>query len=77
MSHRKAGVANLSQNLGRAIGPELRVNAVTPDAVDICWQIDWGVEAKRLSAEKAQPARCSAQRASPRSSSSSASVPRW
>jgi 3-oxoacyl-[acyl-carrier protein] reductase len=49
----KAGVISLTKNLARALGPEVRVNAVAPGAVDSSWQIDWGEEGKRLSAEKA------------------------
>lgn len=49
----KAGVISLTKNLARAFGPEVRVNAVAPGAVDSSWQIDWGEEGKRLSAEKA------------------------
>ncbi|MDB5408562.1 MAG: oxidoreductase [Rhodospirillales bacterium] len=49
----KAGVISLTKNLARAFGPEIRVNAVAPGAVDSSWQIDWGEEGKRLSAEKA------------------------
>jgi 3-oxoacyl-[acyl-carrier protein] reductase len=49
----KAGVISLTKNLARAFGPDVRVNAVAPGAVDSSWQIDWGEEGKRLSAEKA------------------------
>jgi len=37
----KAGVVNLTQNLARGLGPEVRVNAVAPGAVDSSWQIQW------------------------------------
>jgi 3-oxoacyl-[acyl-carrier protein] reductase len=49
----KAGVISLTKNLARALGPEVRVNAVAPGAVDSSWQIDWGEDGKRRSAEKA------------------------
>ena len=38
----KAGVIDLTKNLARALGPEVRVNAVAPGAVeDSAWQIEW------------------------------------
>jgi 3-oxoacyl-[acyl-carrier protein] reductase len=49
----KAGVVNLTQNLARGLGPEVRVNAVAPGAVDSTWQIRWTEERQRDSAERA------------------------
>ena len=49
----KAGVVNMTRSLARGLGPEIRVNAVAPGAVDSSWQIQWGDERKRESAERA------------------------
>ena len=49
----KAGVVNMTRSLARALGPEVRVNAVAPGAVDSAWQIQWTEERRRESAEKA------------------------
>ena len=49
----KAGVVNMTRSLARALGPEVRVNAVAPGAVDSSWQIQWGDDRKRESAERA------------------------
>jgi 3-oxoacyl-[acyl-carrier protein] reductase len=49
----KAGVINLTGNLARALGPEVRVNAVAPGAVDSTWQIEWTPEQRTSSIEKA------------------------
>ncbi|HEY8610064.1 MAG TPA: SDR family oxidoreductase [Roseomonas sp.] len=42
----KAGVIALTKHLARGLGPEIRVNAVAPGAVDSTWQIEWS-EAQR------------------------------
>jgi 3-oxoacyl-[acyl-carrier protein] reductase len=49
----KAGVISLTQNLARALGPEVRVNAIAPGAVDSSWMVDWTEEQRRSSIEKA------------------------
>ncbi len=49
----KAGVVNLTQNLARALSPEVRVNAVAPGAVDSTWMVEWTPEQRRQSIEEA------------------------
>ena len=49
----KAGVVNMTQNLARALAPEVRVNAVAPGAVDSSWQIEWSNEERSASIERA------------------------
>ena len=43
----KAGLINLTRNLGIALGPEVRVNAVAPGLVDTPWTRPWPEERKR------------------------------
>jgi 3-oxoacyl-[acyl-carrier protein] reductase len=49
----KAAVISVTQNLARALGPEVRVNAIAPGAVDSSWMVDWTEEERRTSIEKA------------------------
>ena len=49
----KAGVINMTQNLARALAPEVRVNAIAPGAVDSSWMVEWTNEERQQSIEKA------------------------
>jgi 3-oxoacyl-[acyl-carrier protein] reductase len=49
----KAGVVSLTQNLARALGPQVRVNAVAPGSVDSNWMVEWTGEQQRAAAEGA------------------------
>jgi 3-oxoacyl-[acyl-carrier protein] reductase len=49
----KAGVISLTKNLARGLGPEVRVNAVAPGAVNSTWMVEWTNEQRVQSIEKA------------------------
>jgi 3-oxoacyl-[acyl-carrier protein] reductase len=49
----KAGVISLTKNLARGLGPEVRVNAVAPGAVNSSWMVEWSNEQRVQSIEKA------------------------
>jgi 3-oxoacyl-[acyl-carrier protein] reductase len=49
----KAGVVSLTQNLARALGPNVRVNAIAPGAVDSSWMVEWTNQERQHSIERA------------------------
>ena len=49
----KAGVISLTRNLARGLGPEVRVNAVAPGAVNSSWMVEWSNEQRVQSIEGA------------------------
>lgn len=49
----KAGVISLTKNLARGLGPEVRVNAIAPGAVNSSWMIEWTNEQRATSIDKA------------------------
>jgi 3-oxoacyl-[acyl-carrier protein] reductase len=49
----KAGVISLTKNLARGLGPEVRVNAIAPGAVNSSWMVEWTNEQRAQSIDKA------------------------
>jgi len=49
----KSGVVSLTQNLARALAPDVRVNAIAPGAVDSSWMVEWTNEERQQSIERA------------------------
>ena len=49
----KAGVISLTKNLARGLGPQVRVNAVAPGAVNSSWQVEWSNEERASSIDGA------------------------
>ena len=49
----KAGVISLTKNLARGLGPEVRVNAIAPGAVNSSWTVEWSNEERASSIDGA------------------------
>jgi len=49
----KAGVISMTKNLARGLGPEVRVNAIAPGAVNSSWMIEWTNEQRSNSIDQA------------------------
>ena len=49
----KAGLINMTQNLARALAPEVRVNAVAPGHVISDWTRDWPQARRQYAIDKA------------------------
>jgi len=49
----KSGLVSLTRSLARGFGPDVRVNAVAPGAVNSPWQKGWPEERKQATIEKA------------------------
>ncbi|MEI6159247.1 MAG: SDR family oxidoreductase [Roseococcus sp.] len=49
----KAGVISLTKNLARGLGPEVRVNAIAPGAVNSSWTVEWTNEERVSSIDSA------------------------
>jgi 3-oxoacyl-[acyl-carrier protein] reductase len=49
----KSGVVSLTQNLARALAPEVRVNAIAPGAVDSSWMVEWTDDERQQSIDRA------------------------
>jgi 3-oxoacyl-[acyl-carrier protein] reductase len=49
----KSGVVSLTQNLARALGPNVRVNAIAPGAVDSSWMVERSNQERQQSIERA------------------------
>jgi 3-oxoacyl-[acyl-carrier protein] reductase len=53
ISATKAGVVSLTQNLARALAPEVRVNAIAADVLDSSWMVEWINEERQQPIERA------------------------
>jgi 3-oxoacyl-[acyl-carrier protein] reductase len=46
-------VISLTKNLARGLGPEVRVNAIAPGAVNSSWTVEWSNEERASSIDAA------------------------